>query len=352
MHKYIETNEILNEVCEGLNKEKELGVDLECENNMHHYGAYLSLIQISDSKSNYIIDILKITEFQPLIDVLENKKILKIFHGVDFDFRMLNHQLKCHPKNIFDTQVAAQLLGKEKIGLGDLIEEYFNVKKIKKFQKADWTRRPLTEGMLDYASGDTIYLIRLKDIMRKELAEKSVWADQEFLDLEKRDWPYEEGTFNTVRGYAHLTPKERAIFRRLYTLRDNLAKQVDKPVHFVINNKTLIEFTIKPPKEWSKLRGVHPIVKRNAKLFSEEVSKGNKEELYIPEKEIKHFSHKERELFRNLGELQIKIGTKLGIKPHLVMNKEQIIDIVINGNLNSLRDWQKKLVEEDWKKIK
>ncbi len=131
-----------------------------------------------------------------------------------------------------------------------------------------------------------------------------------------------------------------------------MAKEVDRPTHFVVNNKRLMECTIEPPKDWSRIQGVHPIVKKNAKLFSVEVSKGKKEEFFIPEKEIKHFSHKERELFKNLGELHIEIGNKLGIKPHLVMNKEQIIDIVVNENLNSLRNWQKELVEKDWLKIK
>ena len=352
MYTYIGTNEQLKEICNELEKESELGIDLECENNLHHYGAYISLIQIS-GRNNYVIDILKLTEFKSLVKIFEDKNIQKIFHGSDFDMRMLNNQLNCKPKNIFDTQVAALLLGKKDIGLGHLIKEYFNVEKIKKFQKADWTRRPLTVEMLDYASGDTIYLIRLRDVLVKELQEKGrlSWLEEDLLLLEKKEWIYEEGKFNTVKGYSHLEPKEKAIFKRLYNLRDELAKKVDRPIHFVINNKMLIGYTADPPKDWGRIRGVHPIIRRNAELFSVEVKKGSKEKIEVVKREIKKLSLEKKEQLNQLEEFQVKLGEELEIMKYLIMNKEQMIQIVVSESLDGLKDWQKKLVKEEWKKI-
>jgi ribonuclease D len=353
MYTYIDTNERLKEICKELEKETELGIDLECENNMHHYGSYISLIQISNKKDNYVVDILKLTEFEPLTKILEDKNIQKIFHGSDFDLRMLNSQLNCKPKNIFDTQIAALLLGKKDIGLGHLIKEYFNVEKIKKFQKADWTKRPLTEDMLDYASGDTIYLIRLRDVLVKELKEKGrlSWLEEDLLLLEKKEWIYEEGTFNTVKGYSHLQPKEKAIFKHLYELRDRLAKKVDRPVHFVINNKRLMEYTVDPPKDWSRIRGVHPVIRRDAGLFSLEVKKGSKERIELERKEIKKLSMNKRAQLDKLELLQVKLGEELGIQKSLIMNKEQMIEIIVSESLDVLKNWQKRLVEEEWKLI-
>ena len=268
----------------------------------------------------------------------------KIFFGL---------QLNCKPKNIFDTQVAALLLGKKDIGLGHLIKEYFNVEKIKKFQKADWTRRPLTVEMLDYASGDTIYLVRLRDVLIKELKEKGrlEWAEEDLLLLEKKEWIYEEGKFNTVKGYSHLEPKEKAIFKRLYDLRNDLAKKVDRPIHFVINNKQLIGYTVEPPKDWSRVRGVHPIIRKNAKLFSIEIQKGSKEKIEIEKREIKKLSLNKKAQLDQLELFQVKLAEELEIMKYLIMNKEQMIAIVVSESLDGLKNWQKKLVEEEWKRI-
>ena len=345
MFEYIDTKEKLEEACEELKQDKELAIDLECENNLHHYGAYISLIQISSKKKNYIIDILVLKELKPLIDVLENPKIQKVFHDVDFDFRMLNFQLNCHPKNIFDTQMAAMLLGKEKLGLGDLMNEYFNVKKIKKFQMADWTKRPLTIDMLSYAIGDTTSLLKLKDVLKKELKERLSWAEEEFKAAENKEWDYVQGTYRGIKGYSALTDQQRAIAKRLYKFREKLAKKVDRPIHFIFNNKRLIEFSIKQP-QWNNLKGVHPIVRKVSRELIEEVKKGKTERIALIKSKKKKFDAKDKDKFTLLGEIQDKVGKKLKIAKHLVMNKDQIIDIVVSGTLDSLKNWQKKLVKK------
>ena len=344
MFEYIDTKEKLIEACDELKQEKELAIDLECENNLHHYGAYISLIQISSKTKNYIIDILILGNLDPLVKVLENPKILKVFHDVDFDFRMLNSQLNCRPKNIFNTQMAAMLLGKEKLGLGDLLDEYFNVKKIKKFQMADWTRRPLNEDMLSYAIGDTTTLLKLKDVLKKELGPRLKWAEEEFKSAEEKEWEYTQGGFDGIKGFSGLTDQQRAIAKRLYQLRERIAKKVDRPIHFIFNNRRLIEFSIHPP-QWNKLTGVHPIVKRQTLEFIEEVKKAKSEKILFPEVHRKKFDIKHKEKFQLIGEVQEKLGKKLGIAKHLLMNKDQMIEIVISRKLDCLKDWQKELVK-------
>jgi len=353
MFEYINTSEKLEEACKDLKQEKELAIDLECENNLHHYGAYISLIQISTKKKNYIVDILvlkKLNKLSPLVDILEYPKILKVFHDVDFDFRMLNSQLNCHPKNIFDTQIVAMLLGKERLGLGDLMDEYFKVKKIKKFQMADWTKRPLNEEMLSYAIGDTTSLLQLKDVLKKELGPRLKWAEEEFKLAENKDWEYTQGGFESIKGYSGLTDQQRAIAKRLYKLRDKLAKKVDRPIHFIFNNKRLIEFSIKQP-QWNKLTGVHPIVRKVSKELIEEVKEGRTEQITLPEVNKKKFDAEQKEKFDLLTEIQDKLGKELKIAKHLIMNKDQMIEIVVSGKLDCLKEWQKKLVSQYLKNV-
>jgi len=353
MFEYIDTKEKLIEACKELNQEKELAIDLECENNLHHYGAYISLIQISSKKKNYILDILVLKELKalkPLVEVLENPKILKVFHDVDFDFRMLNSQLNCRPKNVFDTLMVAMLLGKEKLGLGYLLEEYFKVEKIKKFQMADWTQRPLTIDMLSYAIGDTTSLLQLKNALKKELGPRLKWAEEEFKAAENKEWEYNQGKFEGIKGYSSLTDKQRAIAKRIYKLREKIAEKVDRPIHFVFNNKRLIEFSIKQP-HWNKLTGVHPVVKRKSQEFIEEIRKAKDEHISLPEIKRKKFSPENKDKLALLGEVQEKLGKKFKIAKHLIMNKDQMIEIVISGKLDCLKDWQKSLVKKDLKNV-
>ena len=98
---YIENRDSLIRCCKKLKFEKEIGVDIECENNFHHYGVYISIIQLSTNTENFIVDVLKLKEISPLIEILENKDIIKIFHNVDFDFRILRKQFNCKRVAIF-----------------------------------------------------------------------------------------------------------------------------------------------------------------------------------------------------------------------------------------------------------
>jgi len=344
---YIDTSKALLEAVMEWQQATELAVDLECENNLHHYGAYISLIQISTKNKNWIIDVLKLAEIKPLIKILENAEIQKIFHDVSFDFRILQDQFSCHPHNVFDTQIAALFLGKEHLGLGDLLKEYFNVDKESKYQMADWTKRPLNTEMLAYAAKDATHLIPLRDLLIKELRHKErlSWVEEELAALEEMDFTYKTQTFLDVRGVKTFTPEQLGIFRELFLLREQLAKKVNRPVHFVIRNEHLKQFSHHLPS-WENLKSVHPIVRTQAALFYKAVEQGKKEPFLIPVPEKKRLSQLQKEQLEKLAELQQSLAQKTALKAHLIMNKEQMLKIVLSGQFDCLRAWQKKLVEE------
>ena len=347
---FIDTVQKLEVAAKQWRKEKVLAIDLECENNLHHYGSYLALIQISSKTEHWIIDLLALKEVDPLVKILQNPKIQKVFHDVGFDFRILHHQLKCRPKNIFDTQVAALLLGRTELGLGSLLEHYLELKKESKFQMADWTKRPLTKEMLEYAIKDTKYLIRIRDLLIQDLKKKNrvAWAEEEFKYIQNKNVVYKEGGYKDITGYKSMEPHQRAILKRLFIQREKLAKKVDRPVHFILATKKIVSFAIKPPKnllEWRKMRQVHPVVRNYAKIFFDEVQKGKKESIKIIIPKKKHYTPAQKEKLKQLADLREKIGTKLHLPKHLILSTEQMHHITIDGNLDSLRSWQKKLVE-------
>lgn len=342
---FITTKKQLGQEVLKMNKEPVLGIDIECENNLHHYGSYISIIQISSKKENWIIDLIELNkkeEIKSLIEIFHNKDIIKIFHDISFDLRILNTQFEIKPKNIFDTQLAAQFLGITKIGLGNLLEEYYSVKKEKKYQMVDWTKRPLTKGMLDYAIKDTLYLIKLKNLFVEELAKKKrlKWVQEELEHISTLNLEYHNTTFSNVKGFSKFTDKQRAIFKRLFKLREKLAKKNDRPEHHIISTRKLIQYSLHNPA-WDKIRGVHPVVRKMSHLFDEEFNKGSSEKIILQKRETKRFSLEQKEQIKILEDKRIAWSEKEKLPKHLVLNQKQIKEIIIDKNNDCLRTWQK-----------
>jgi ribonuclease D len=346
---YIDTQEDLVTAAEELSKHNVLGVDIECENNLHYYGTFITLIQVSNEKHDWIIDVLALGSIDPLIKILEDPKIIKIFHDADFDLRILYSQCKCRPTNLFDTKVGAQLIGEEAIGLGSLLEKFFSKKKEKKFQMADWTRRPLTNAMIEYARGDTQYLIKLRAIIVKRLGElrREKWVKQECEHIEAKKLEYREGEFIGIKGLRALQPKERARVKHLFIIRDKLAQKANRPVHYIMSNAKMFEIAKRPPGSvmaWKSIKATHPTVKKHAKLFFETLDKHRNEQVHIPKNPRKFHSHKQSLLIDALRKERDELATKFKLGKHLIISNEQIREIVEEDKSSSLRPWQKELI--------
>ena len=326
-----------------------LGIDIECENNLHHYGASISIIQISSKTQNWIVDVMTLGKISQVISIFENPNIIKIFHGSDFDFRMLYSEFNCNVKNIFDTQIASQLIGLSEIGLGAILEKFLNVSKEEKFQMADWTKRPMTPEMLEYATKDSKYLITLRNILIKKLEEKNRidWMTQECKYLEETTLKMHEPCFWDLKGLSKITDTQRAVLKEVYNLREELAKKVNRPVHFVINSRKLNEIALNPPRfdELKKIKGVHPVVRQFAPKFDIAIKKGLLKKLKMKNIETKRFTKEQRDKVNHLNEIRTIIAEKLIIEPHLIMNKDQMYEIALSNSLNCLRAWQLELVK-------
>ncbi len=349
----VDTQELFTQTVSVIQTKNILAIDLECENNLHYYGSYLSIIQISSKEQNWVIDVLELRKkkvnLKPLLYVLTNKQIVKIFHDVDFDFRILNFEFQIRPQNIFDTKVAAQLLGKKELGLGSLLAEYFDVQKQKKFQKADWTKRPINSEMISYAIIDTAYLIRLYDEFIKALAEKNrlSWAQEEFFAIEQREFVHKIPEFLDVKGIHKLRSDEIGVFKELYLVREKLAKQVNRPVHFVLNNKLLFELAItKPSKEYfAKLKGVHPVVRKEAQTFASAIQKGLQNPIHIEKAKRLRLNQSQKDKLDVLLQKRDVQAKTLQINQHILVTKDQLIQYITQKQ--SLKKWQKEVLGLD-----
>jgi ribonuclease D len=206
-----------------------------------------------------------------------------VFHDADYDLRLLDQDFGFHARNIFDTRIAAQLLNEPGIGLAALLDKYLGVKLNKKFQRADWSARPLSTEMLAYAATDTRYLPELRDILRGKLQEKGrlVWAEEEFRILEKVRWTpaKRDGTeFLRIKGSKGLPVRTLAILRELYLWRETTAKRRDKAAFRILNNQAMVELAQRPPEHLdalSRTSGVGPeTARRHGKSLLAAIERG------------------------------------------------------------------------------
>src|SRR5690606_6783622 len=177
--------------------------------SFHRFIDRVYLLQLSTRDQHAIIDPLPITAPALLGEMVEDPAVEVVFHDADYDLRLLHQDYGWQVRNVFDTRIAAQLLGLKAFGLAALLERYFGLKLEKKHQRADWSMRPLTADMLDYAAQDTMHLLGLRDQLHDELKAKGrlAWAKEEFERLEHIRWTTEgqENAFLKVKGTRDLT---------------------------------------------------------------------------------------------------------------------------------------------------
>jgi len=234
----------LKNLVDELRTQPRAAVDTE-SNSLHAYREQVCLIQISTPQHDYLIDSVELTDLQALSPFFANPKTEKIFHAAEYDVICLHRDYGFRFNTLFDTVIAARILGHKVIGLGDLLAEYFNVEVNKQFQKSNWGKRPLTSEQVDYARLDTHYLIDLRDILEKELREKNLLelAQEDF----KRACQPANGNGKTPRaswerigGHQDLTPRQLSILNELCVCREEIAEQLDRPVFKVISDELLL----------------------------------------------------------------------------------------------------------------
>lgn len=228
-----------------------IAFDLEAD-GLYSYEDKICLAQVACAGKTAILDPLADREtIAPLASLLRDPSVEKVAHGADYDVRLLKKTLGFGPVNLFDTMIAAQLLGYEKVGLAALVELHFGVEMDKKHQRADWTKRPLTQSMIDYAALDVAHLLELCDILKAGLADKgrTVWAEEEFRLLEAAPSPTPRKPWCLdVKGSHKLSPRQLGVLQALLDLREATAKKRDRPPFKILPNQTLIAWAQNPPR--------------------------------------------------------------------------------------------------------
>ena len=234
----------LDPLLHALERVEEVALDTEAD-NMYHYGTHVCLLQFLVNGDVFLVDVLAPgLKLEPLWKALATKHL--VMHGSDFDLRLLHDHCRFRPKSLFDTMLAAQLLGRSRVGLAGLLADHFGVALDKDGQKANWSKRPITAKLLDYAALDVWHLPGLRDILMRELVKlKRVdWLEQQcraqiesgfggFAPATDNDWRI--GRSERLRGPG------LGVLHAIWHWREAQAERLDTPPFKVCGNTLLLK---------------------------------------------------------------------------------------------------------------
>jgi ribonuclease D len=332
---YLDTDAGVSRFIGEIGRPRELAIDTEGA-SFHRFIDRIYLIQLSTRDKHAIIDPLPIAAPAGLGALLQDPAVEVVFHDADYDLRLLHQDYGWHVTNIFDTRVSAQLLGIAAFGLGAMLERSFGLKLDKKFQRADWSMRPLSQGMLDYASHDTLYLLALRDELKGELEKKGrwSWAREEFQRLEGTRWDPEEpgSAFLRVKGARDLTRRELALLRELVVWRDGVALQLDRANFRVVGNDVLMEIARAAPADVETIAAIKGMPRGIVERAGRDVLDAVKRGLAVPDAQLPKFPRsarwdKDPDFDAKVGKLKAvrdETAKRLELDPGVLCSRERM----------------------------
>ena len=264
-YELIDTKAAWENCLDELRKQPKLALDIEA-NSLHAYREQVCLIQISIPNHDFIVDPLAEFSIDALEPILANRDVEKIFHASEYDLILLKQNYGWEVNNLFDTMWAARILGHHNMGLAGFLGEFYGVQMEKKFQRADWKKRPLSVEQLTYAQTDTHYLIALRDKFFNDLEEAECLLEAtEIMENESNvrlpDREFKPDGFWKIRDVRKLKPQEKAILKALYVFRNEQAEDRDVPPFKVLNNDVLLNLAIADPQSRTELGKVKSVSK-------------------------------------------------------------------------------------------
>ena len=312
-----------------LKRQPAIAIDTE-SNSLHSFQEQVCLIQISIPGADYLVDPFLVKDLSPLGEVFADPGIQKVFHAGDYDLATLKRDYGFEFANIFDTMLAATALAEPAIGLAALLAKYFDIILVKKYQRADWGKRPLDPEMLEYAQGDSHYLLQLRDLLIEKLMEAGrleyVLEDSAALariTLPMKD--HEEDIWK-VKGSQDLKPPALSLLKQLNHLRETIAEEKDVPTFKVFSDKAMIEIATTQPhyvEELSLLPSFsHSMIRRYGKQIMQVIQDWRENPEPVKPRKNHRLNDRELKLREKLGDWRKEIGEKESIPSNAVISRD------------------------------
>jgi len=312
-----------------LRHESIIAVDTE-SNSLYAYQEQVCLIQFSTHEYDYVVDPLALLDLSALGPVFSDPKIEKVFHAAEYDLICMKRDFGFDFANIFDTMVAARILGRNEVGLGSILEAEFGVRLDKRFQRANWGRRPIPPDLLAYAQLDTHYLIPLRDKLRSALEEKAyvALAQEDFeritavngrsLDAKSPDcW--------RITGARDISPQQAAVLQELCRFRHQAARHANRPLFKIIGDRTMMEIAERCPKDLQQLQQIPGMSPGQVDRYGAEVLKAVQRGLAAPPIYPPTFPRPDERFLARLDALRTwrkSTGLKMGVPSDVVLPRD------------------------------
>ncbi|MFQ5576681.1 MAG: ribonuclease D [Anaerolineae bacterium] len=259
---WIDNPQALTNLITQLQTQAVIAVDTE-SNSLYSYFETVCLVQLSTLDADYIIDPLAV-DISPLGSVFASAAVEKIFHAAEYDVMSLKRDYGFQFARLFDTMLAAKILGWPQCGLGNVLKTHFRVKVNKKFQQYNWGRRPLVKEALQYARLDTHYLARLRTRQLQELqtqgrVDEARAAFDRICSAKTAPKLFNPGDFRRIKGAKTLAPAQQAALQALFVFRDERARHANRPPFKVVQDSVLIQLVQHPPRSVAELKQVKGI---------------------------------------------------------------------------------------------
>jgi ribonuclease D len=360
---YIKDHSDLLRASKILSAAETIGVDVESD-SMFHYKEKVCLIQISVPGVNILIDTLLQKDLSSLLPVFSNPLIRKIFHGADYDIRSLHRDFGIEVNSLFDTQIAARFLGMPQTGLSSCLENLFGIVLEKKYQKKDWSVRPLPKEMIQYAVKDTLYLLRLAQTLEKRLISNGrlSWVEEEcaLLSRVRSLSPGTEPSYLKFKGAYKLDPRSLAVLDEILKWREAAALKKDVPPFKIIGNHQVMELVEKKPTGIEELEGLSP---KQANRFGKIILEAIHTALEIPDHKLTVFPKLKKprqgaallKKVHVLKEWRDRYGKEMELDPSIICPNaliQSIAGVTVCTieelkDLTEMRKWQRDLYGEE-----
>jgi ribonuclease D len=271
----IDTQVEFQRLVEILLKQRHIAVDTEA-NSLYAYREKVCLIQFSIPETDYLVDPLGIEDLSALGKIFIHPRIEKIFHAAEYDLMMLKRDFGFKFDRLFDTMLAARILGYKSVGLGPILKSKFGVVINKKYQRANWGRRPLPKEMLKYAQLDTHYLIPLRNRLKSELESRNRWklAQEDFrraCNVEIKNNQQANANCWRINGAHDLSKQQISVLHELCRFRDQKARDLDRPLFKVISDRSLVNIAVAMPDSLPGLERVPGLSEKQVRWIGDEL---------------------------------------------------------------------------------
>jgi len=296
--RYVDTPQALTQLCQALEPAKVIAVDTEFIREKTYY-AKLCLIQVASESVTACIDPLALNDLDELLAILYHPDKLKLFHAAWQDLEIFYDQWGRIPAPVFDTQIAAALLGfSDQIGYANLVEQLLHIQLDKSAVRTDWAQRPLSAQQLAYAADDVNYLLKLYPLILQHLTDlgRNDWLEEDFTALTDPA-TYAKSTdtaWQRISGHGRLKPRQLVVLQGLAAWREQQARQRNKPRKWILSDDLLLTLVRQLPTDQAKLAHVRGLTPNQLNQFGEALIAEINAALAIPDDAWPGVTHKER----------------------------------------------------------